>query len=126
MAVWLRTVAVRLAPLSGRPANVVTVAPWLGVKPTLLCTNTLYSYVVNLKGRFLKSPYKFLFCGKQNTHISFSLQNTGFPFLIPLKCTIFCFSLQKRIIFFFLPTQKTFHYFCSSGVFTKVSGKIFY
>lgn len=61
MAVWLRTVAVRLVPLSGRPANVVTVASWLGVKPTLLCTNTLYSYVVNLEGHVSKSHYIFLF-----------------------------------------------------------------
>lgn len=87
MAVWLRTFAVRLAPLSGRPANVVTVAGGLGVKPTLLCTKTLYSYVVNLKGCFLKGHYKFLFYSKQNTQFSFSSQNTGFP----SKCTIFCF-----------------------------------
>lgn len=41
-----------LAPLSGGPAKVVTVTSWDGVKPTLLCTKSLYSYVVNLRVLF--------------------------------------------------------------------------
>lgn len=41
--------AVTVAPLSGEPAKVVTVTSWLGVKPRLLCTKSLYSYVVNLR-----------------------------------------------------------------------------
>lgn len=125
MAVWLRTVAVRLAPRSGSPANVVTVADSLGVKPTLLCTNTLYSYVVNLKGCFLKGYYYTLYISllqKTKHIIVFFLTKYRISFKI-YKFLSPC-ALKNKIIFLILPTQR--HIFCNSGAFTKVSGKIFY
>lgn len=118
MAVWFRTTAVRLAPLSGWPANVVTVTPWLGVQPTLLCTRTLYSYVVNLKG-FLKSHIWISFRG--NTH-NFPFPHKIKDFFSPsTKCTILL--PTRYFVCISLPTQKWIIIF---GVLkSKVSGKYF-
>jgi hypothetical protein len=85
---------VTVAPLSGEPAKVVTVTSRLGVKPTLLCTKSLYSYVVNLRVLFKQTnkqtnkqqTYKNMFYGRQNAFSSPHKiqdsfpQNARFPF----------------------------------------------